>query len=149
MARGPTWTVLIACFLASGAGYAPALLRVTPGTSQPSGCLRGGSDLDLFDLVRPRGGSSAASALCLRGGGGDETLVLASAEAAGLPPETKTWEVDHVLLFLEGLRPKFKDRTDQYRALFADNDIDGTILLGLTVDKLEKAMHPYARIVLP
>ena len=146
MMRGPTWTVLLACFLATGAGYAPALLRVSPVISQPSGCLRGGSDVDA--RVRTAGGRSAASALCLRGGGGDETLVLASAEAPDLPPETKTWEVDHVLLFLEGLRPKFKDRTDQYRALFADNDIDGTILLGLTVDKLEKAMHPYVRIVL-
>ena len=44
-----------------------------------------------------------------------------------------------MLKFLETLRPTFRDRTDQYRELFVENDIDGVVLLGLTADKLEKA----------
>lgn len=51
----------------------------------------------------------------------------------------------HVLEFLETLRHKLKDRTDKYKELFADNDIDGVVLLGLTADKLEKARYPLRR----
>lgn len=115
---------LLACCFASGghAGYAPTRHMQTSGTAPPP-------------MVR------LTPALTLRGGACDADPILA-AEAADVPANPKTWEEDHVLAFLEGLRPKFKDRTDQYRALFVDNDIDGTILLGLTVDKLEKAPAP-------
>ena len=56
--------------------------------------------------------------------------------------DPKAWEVEHVLAFLERLRPRFRDRTDLYRELFTDNDIDGAVLLGLNEDKLEKASGP-------
>jgi hypothetical protein len=61
----------------------------------------------------------------------------------GAPPlEPRAWQVEHVLAFLERLRPKFRDRTDLYRTMFTDNDIDGAVLLGLTPEKLEKAHGP-------
>ena len=65
--------------------------------------------------------------------------VVKDADASRLPSDPKTWELAHVLKFLEQLRPTLKDRTDQYKRVFSDNDIDGVILLGLTTDKLEKA----------
>jgi hypothetical protein len=61
---------------------------------------------------------------------------------AAAPRDPKAWEVEHVLAFLERLRPRFRDRTDLYRELFTDNDIDGAVLLGLNEDKLEKASGP-------
>ena len=74
------------------------------------------------------------SALRMRGGASGT-----AEEASQLPHEPKTWGLAHVLEFLETLRPIFRDRTDQYRELFSENDIDGLVLLGLTADKLEKA----------
>ena len=90
-----------------------------------------------------------AAALCLRGGSSTAAnltahlargeSVVKDADASRLPSDPKTWELAHVLKFLEQLRPTLKDRTDQYKRVFSDNDIDGVILLGLTTDKLEKA----------
>jgi hypothetical protein len=61
------------------------------------------------------------------------------ADVADLPPAPEAWEEDHVLAFLEGMRPKLKDPdTDLYRTLFKDNNIDGAVLLRLTDEKLEK-----------
>jgi hypothetical protein len=91
-----------------------------------------------------------AAALYLRGGSSlaaaNETSPLArcgsataDADTSHLPPDPKAWELAHVLEFLQQLHPTLKDRTDQYKQLFIDNDIDGVILLGLTTDKLEKA----------
>ena len=75
-----------------------------------------------------------------------ESAEAAAAPGQGAPgaplPEARAWEVEHVLEFLERLRPKFRDRTDLYRTMFTDNDIDGAVLLGLTAEKLEKAHRP-------
>ena len=66
------------------------------------------------------------------------TLQLRGGSIGDLPEDPRSWEVAHVLAFLERLRPRFKDRTGHYKQLFADNDVDGTILLGLSTEKLEK-----------
>ena len=47
------------------------------------------------------------------------------------------WTVENVQEFLENLRGKFGLKTDIYRQIFSDNDIDGKILIGLTLQKLE------------
>ena len=123
-------SVLLACqCVAHGAGYAP----------WPD--LTGGA---VGKQSRPAGGLLV---LALRGGGEgggrsiDDTLVLAH-DADNLLHNHTQWEVEHVLVFLERLRHKFKDRTDLYRKLFSDNDVDGTVLMGLTGEKLEKARSP-------
>ena len=76
-------------------------------------------------------------------GGAQESADADPTDADDVAPrDPKAWEVEHVLAFLEHLRPKFRDRTDVYRELFTDNDIDGAVLLGLNEDKLEKARGP-------
>jgi hypothetical protein len=76
-------------------------------------------------------------ALRLRGGCAEAPVPFP--EAQDLPRDPKAWTVQHVLCYMERLRPKFKDRMDHYRTLFTENDIDGSILLALTPEKLEKA----------
>jgi hypothetical protein len=80
--------------------------------------------------------------LRLRGGAQESADADPTEADAAAPRDPKAWEVEHVLAFLERLRPRFKDRTDVYRELFTDNDIDGAVLLGLNDDKLEKARGP-------
>ena len=70
--------------------------------------------------------------LRLRGGNDVEMSAPATEKT-----DPRSWSVENVQEFLETLRPKFGLKTDIYRQIFSDNDVDGAILLGLNLQKLE------------
>jgi hypothetical protein len=76
--------------------------------------------------------SKKIGSIHLRGGG---DIAMSSPTVDKSDP--KDWSIENVQEFLESLRPKFGIKTDIYRQIFTDNDIDGNILLGLNLQKLE------------
>lgn len=90
--------------------------------------------LPSFSLAAPHACVAGArkGSLRLRGGGDDDVMVDPP------PGNPRDWAVKDVLSFVEGLRHKFGERTDVYKTLMEENDVDGKVLLGLSPSKLQQ-----------
>jgi hypothetical protein len=124
------WKYILALLVLSCGSLARILASSSRGSGVGASSLAPLQPLGCRARLRLRGGAQESA---------DADPIEADAVA---PRDPKAWEVEHVLAFLERLRPRFRDRTDVYRELFTDNDIDGAVLLGLNEDKLEKARGP-------
>ncbi|KAJ1481547.1 hypothetical protein T484DRAFT_1954082 [Baffinella frigidus] len=113
--------VALACFLAIGGSTAmrPAL-HTLAGKQQP----RRACPATLAGPLRLRGGGDAGNTT-------DAVTDLDETRAA-------EWSVEEVLRFVESLRGTFSAKTDGYKTIFEENDIDGKVLLNLDDDKLAK-----------